>query len=193
MYNDWTKNKLKQKVNKDRVKKAFSLIELLVSVSLFVIIILSATQIFKLVIDSQSNTIVNQNIQESLKYFLEVTGKEMRMAVRNDGLCTGVESGKVFGVSVDGDVLYFKNRYGECVVYQLTLDGDSQRFEITRNNIAGFISPKKIQINTLKFALNEVGQNQPVATVLIKASALEESRFSSELIIQTSITSRYYK
>jgi len=59
---------------------AFSLIEVVVSVALFSAVILSATGIFKMVIDSQRGAMAAQNVQESLKFFLEVTGKEIRMA-----------------------------------------------------------------------------------------------------------------
>jgi len=60
--------------------RGFTLIEVIVSVALFSVIILGATQIFSLVIDSQRSAIATQNVKESLKYFLEVTAKEMRMA-----------------------------------------------------------------------------------------------------------------
>lgn len=178
---------------KNKTKRGFSLIEVLVSVSLFVIIIMSATEIFKMVIEGQRDAIASQNVQESLKYFFEVIGKEMRMARRNDGSCANVPVGQIFQVDNNslGNVLYFRNYYGQCVTYRLAADGDSQRFQITRNVNSGFISPKKINIEALRFSLDTTGQ--PVITVSTKAWALGENRFKSEMEIQTSITSRYYK
>ncbi len=172
----------------------FSLIEVLVSVSLFVIIIMSATEIFRLVIDGQRNAIASQNVQESLKYFFEVTGKEVRMAIKNDGSCPGAV-GEIFNFSTNsyGDVLSFKNYYGECVTYQLALDlpSNTQRFQIVRDSNSGFISPRKIQLSDLKFVVNNTGQ--PIVTIRVQASALDDSRFQSQLEIQTSIASRFYK
>ena len=178
---------------KNKEKRGFSLIEVLVSVSLFVIIIMSATEIFKMVIEGQREAIASQNVQESLKYFFEVIGKEMRMARRNDGLCSDVPVGKIFQVSNNGlgDVLYFKNYYNQCVSYQLGADNDTQRFQITRYLNTGFISPQKINIEALRFSLDDTGQ--PAITVSMKAWALGENRFKSEMEIQTTITSRYYK
>ena len=177
---------------KNQKKRGFSLIEVLVSVSLFVIIIMSATEIFKMVIEGQRDAIASQNVQESLKYFFEVIGKEMRMARRNDGSCVNVPIGQIFHVSNNGlgDVLYFKNFHEQCVAYQLATDNDTQRFRITRNVNTGFISPQKINIEALRFSLDSTGQ--PTVTVSIKAWAVGENRFKSEMEIQTSITSRYY-
>jgi prepilin-type N-terminal cleavage/methylation domain-containing protein len=174
-------------------KSAFSLIEVIVSVALFSIIILSATEIFKLVIDSQRNALATQNVQESLKYFLEVTGKEMRMAQKNRGICSGIDDNVIFVVGSLGDTLSFKNYYGECVTYSLAADGDNQRFRISRNATADFISPVKIKIDDLHFILNTGTSTQPMVTINLKAHALDQAQFKSEMTIQTSLTSRYYK
>ncbi|HZJ40830.1 MAG TPA: type II secretion system protein [Candidatus Saccharimonadales bacterium] len=178
-------------------KRGFSLIEVLVSVSLFVIIILSATEIFRLVIQGQRDAIASQNVQESLKYFFEVIGKEMRMAKKNENVCPVIPADKIFLLETNslGDILRFRNYYDECVYYYLELDNSKKRFKIARNtpgNLAsGFISPAKIIIDTLDFALDETGQ--VAVTVNIKAWADGESRYKSEMDIQTTISSRYYR
>lgn len=57
-------------------KKGFTLIEVMVSVTLFVVIMMAVTNIFKMVIDAQRNAIAAQNVQESLKYFLKSLAKK---------------------------------------------------------------------------------------------------------------------
>ena len=176
-------------------KRGFSLIEVIVSVALFSMIILSATEIFKLVIDSQRSALASQNVQESLKYFLEVTGKEIRMAQINQGTCPLVQTNKVYTVSAGplGDNLSFKNYYGQCVTYSVVADGDNQRFQITRGGVSDLISPAKIKVDALHFLLNDVSSEQPTVTVNLKAHSLNTDKFQSDITIQTSITSRYYK
>lgn len=176
-------------------KKGFTLAEILVSVALFSVIILSSTQIFKLVIDGQRSALASQNVQESLKYFLEVIDKEIRMAQRDDGVCGGVPDTAIFYVGANsfGDILSFKNYYGQCVTYALTAAGDNQRFWITRDSEAGFISPAKINIDDLNFVLTESATTQPLVTVSLRAHALTEGQFNSEMTLQTSLASRYYK
>src|SRR5665811_1472144 len=117
-----------------RNKSGFSLMEVLVSVALFSIIVLSSTEIFSLVIKGQREAIASQNVQESLKYFFEVTGKEIRMARRDDGSCINVDNGKIFTITGNGAVLNFQNYYGECVSYALVDDGGVNRWQITRNS-----------------------------------------------------------
>ncbi len=184
--------------NKNSSKKlGFSLIEVLVSVSLFVTIILSSTEIFRLVIQGQRDAIASQNVQESLKYFFEVIGKEMRMAKKNDGACPDIPADKIFLLTSNslGGVLQFRNYYDECVYYYLADDNGKQRFKIERNTpgnlTAGFISPAKILIDALEFAVDETGQ--VAVTVNIKAWAAGEDRYKSEMDIQTTVSSRFYR
>jgi prepilin-type N-terminal cleavage/methylation domain-containing protein len=177
-------------------KEGFSLIEVVVSVALFSIIILSTTQIFKMVIDSQRSALATQNVQESLKYFLEVIGKEIRMAQKNDGICPGIPDDKIYVVSNNayGNTLYFKNYYNQCVTYYLTNNGDQQRFRISRGLDSDFISPAKIRIDNLSFVLTGgATTTQAAITLNLKAHALSQGVFKSELDIQTTMASRYYK
>lgn len=178
----------------------FSLIEVLVSVMLFTVIIMSATQIFKSVIDAQRGAIAAQNVEESLKYFSEVTGKEMRMAQKNSDpltACPGIPTTKIFAVTIvssSSESLSFKNRYNQCVTYQLGLDtSGKQRFAIQRDSDSDFITPAKIKMDTLHFTVNDAALTQPIVTVNLKAHALDQAQFDSDMTIQTSITSRYYK
>jgi len=177
-------------------KSGFSLVEVLVSVSLFVVIILASTQIFKLVIDGQRSALATQNVQESLKYFLEVIAKEMRMAQKNSNLlCPGIAADEVFATSTNayGDVVTFQNYYHQCVTYSLDADGSNQRFRIDRDTSSGFISPNKIRIDSLNFRLSDAASIQPLVTINLRAWALDEGQFKSDMTIQTSISSRYYK
>lgn len=177
-------------------KKAFSLIEVIVSVALFSVIILSATNIFKMVIDSQRSALATQNVQESLKYFLEVIGKEIRMAQKNKGVCIGIPNDEIFvvGSNANGNTLYFKNYYNECVQYYLYQDGDQQRFVIWRGANSDYISPAKIRIDNLSIVLAATASTtQPAVTLSFKAHALGQGEFKSEMDIQTTMTSRYYK
>jgi len=175
----------------------FSLMEVIVSVALFSVIILSMTQIFKMVIDSQRNALATQNVQESLKYFLEVVGKEIRMAQKNEGVCPGIPDDEIYIISsnANGATLYFKNYYKQCVTYSLDAIGEQQRFRITRGTDSDYISPAKIKIDSLAFiaATGVASTTQPAITLSLKAHALGQGEFKSEMDIQTTMTSRYYK
>lgn len=176
----------------EKYKAGFSLMEVIISVALFAFIVLSSTGIFTLVIKGQREAIASQNVQESLKYLFEVTGKEMRMARRSNGSC-GVTNGEIFKVSTNtlGNVLSFQNYYKECVSYELVSIGSSNRWQIKRDTKIGYISPKKINIENLSFRLGT--GLQPSVTLSLSAYAMGEQKSSSEMEIQTTITSRYYR
>jgi len=179
-------------------KTGFSLIEVLVATSLFVIIITASLNIFKMVIDSQRSAIATQNVEESLKYFLEVTGKEIRMAKRNsDGACS-LPSTDIFHTNTASTTLVFKNYQNHCVSYSLSYDNASQvnRFTISRDGVTGYITPAKINVDELNFVLRPEGgvnSNQPTVTMEMVAHALGKDSARSEMRIQTTLTSRYYK
>jgi prepilin-type N-terminal cleavage/methylation domain-containing protein len=179
-----------------KYKQGFSLIEVLVSTALFVVIITSAMNIFKIVIESQRSAIATQNVEESLKYFLEVVGKEVRMAKRNNHLCSylGLETEDIYklGTNIDGETLSFRNHQDNCVTYSLVASGTSTRFMITRDSLTGyFITPLKVNIDELNFALSTT--TQPTVTMELVAHALGKDTNQSEMRIQTTLSSRYYK
>ncbi len=186
----------------NKKKSGFTLIELIVSIALFSVIILITTNIFLLVINSQRSAIATQNVQESMKYFLEVIGKEMRMAQKDpQHTCSAVPANRIFMVSQDADgndILVFKNYYDQCVTYDIApdvKDPSIKRFQIVRSGgIVGFISPAQITIDHLYFTLKPSSSStQAMITINVKAHALNEAKFKSSMTIQTSITSRYYK
>ena len=186
------------KVIKD--KKGFTLIEVIISTALFVVIITMAMNVFKLVIQSQQSAIATQNVEESLKYFLEVTSKEIRMAKRNtNGLCN-LPIADVYKVetTANGDRLIFKNYHGQCVSYELAKMADgTNRFMIVRNGqINYYITPAKINVDELHFIVNPPSGQlsfQPTVTMELVAHALGTDISKSTMRIQTTLSSRYYK
>lgn len=189
-----------------RLMPGFTLVEVLVSTALFAVIVVSVTSLFKLSIDAQREAMSVQNTQESLKYFLEMTAKEIRMAQRDGGVCDDVDDNKVFKINQSGgsDTLYFKNYYGECVSYYIDADENTiTRFTVRRytppgetagRDLVDYISPGTININQLNFDLRDnVSYRQPLITINVRAQAVGASGDKSEMILQTSVSSRYYR
>ncbi len=182
-------------MNESKLKPGFSLIEILVSTALFVIILTAAMNIFKIVIESQRTAIATQNVEESLKYFLEVTSKEIRMAKRNNNLCyLGLGPTDIYKQSNNtlGDTLAFRNYHDECVLYSLVSTGGVNRFMISRDGVINYyITPAKITIDELNFVVGS--SPQPTVTVELVAHALDRNTNESTMRIQTTLSSRYYK
>ncbi len=169
--------------------RGFSLLELVVGLGIFSVIVLSSTAIFQRIIDGQRMAIASQNTQESLRYTMEHISKEIRMALEDDGTCTG-SAGSIFAVGADNSILYFKNQDGECVIYT----SESNRFKITRGSNSGYITPDDIYVSNLKFYLKST--NQPAVTLTMRVNNLRfggRDLYRSQMDAQTTISSRYYE
>lgn len=170
------------------------MLELLVSVSLLAVIMLLATTIFTLVLEGQRNTIASQNVQESMRYALEVMSKEIRMAKDNPGTCLGpagtyVPVNTVFN-SPGAGVLYFVNKDGACTTYELS----GGRLLITRDAIAGYLTPSKITLSNLAFAIYEGAGTQPKVTVKMDARMnIGKIQNQANIKLQTTLSSRFYQ
>ncbi|MCX6795112.1 MAG: prepilin-type N-terminal cleavage/methylation domain-containing protein [Candidatus Falkowbacteria bacterium] len=196
-------------------QEAFSLIEVIVSVSLFVIIMLSTTETFRLVVVGQRKAIAAQNVQESLKYFLETTAKEIRMAKKNEGFCGTVApfnylgNDDIYAIALapngNGQALVFRNFYDECVAYYLGNASSTGRFIVTRNTHSMPISPARVNVSLLSFLVanyNFSGAGEvmrPLVTMRVRAQAYtgvvgsSSFRQLADINMQTSLTSRFYR
>jgi prepilin-type N-terminal cleavage/methylation domain-containing protein len=200
----------------------FTLIEIVVSTTIFAILMISVGLIFKQSLEGQRRALASQNIQESMRYALEVMSKEMRNAERMNGAgfapapadCTtgGTGTGdndNVFSaIDADGDPvgggsgigegdrLAFRNKDDSCVVYELGGIGNHQVM-ITRDDgagaITGPITPSSIIVRDLKFTvLDDHADNKIQPSVNMIAEASIGNAMALPLRFQTTISSRYY-
>lgn len=172
-----------------------TLMELVVAMGIFTVIMLTATAIFAMVIDGQQNSLASQNIQESMRYALEVMSKEIRTAQKNNGSCKGNNNytpdpaKKVFNSS-GTNILYFVNKDNICVTYELV----GGQIQVTRGAVSGFLTPAKITISNLVFSIVDTAVAQPKVTILIDARmALGKSKNLQNIKLQTTVSSRYYE
>ena len=179
--------------------KGVSLIELIVSVAIFSVLILSATGIFKMVIDGQRSSISAQNVQENMRYAMEKMSKEIRMAQVSNQDCGSGATNKVFNTANGGEVLYFKNQNGKCITYYL----NAGRLKVTVSDgliseADGFVTPAKIEVSNLKFYVNDdlIGDSpsvQPYVVMVMDVRAIGQAIHEQKMKIQMTISSRAYE
>ncbi len=168
-----------------------TLLEMMVAVAIFSVVMLSATKIFQMVIESQRSAIAAQNLQESMKYAFEVMAKEIRMAQKPIGNeCGGNLADKVYLDLASGKTLKFKNINNECVKYYL----DNNRLKIDRDADSGYITPDEIEVSNLEFiVIDDVGNEQSMVTMKMDIKAVGKGLHKQTMKIQTTISSRYYE
>ncbi len=186
---------MKKIVSQKHNQVGFSLIEVIVSVSIFVVILLSMTNILKLVIDAQRQAIATQNVEESLRYFFEVISKEIRMTKKSTGICPNVPIGAMFATSSNalGDILYLQNYHDECIAYSLYSGDNASLFLRSRNSDSAPITPSKVNINDLRFMVHNAVNEQAYVSINLSANYIGNNVKQSEMRVQTTITSRYYR
>lgn len=184
--------KIFKKLNNN--KGGFTLIEMLVSMALYSVAILAATSIFQAVADGQRNAIASQNIQESMRYGLELMSKEIRTAKVNTGSC-GTDTNKIYNQD-SLDSINFINQNDECVTYTF----DNNTVMVQRDTYGPVpLTPSSVSVNHLKFIITDtLGSNiaEEQAKVIISIEAeyiLNKPGQRQTMIIQTTISSRHYE
>ena len=188
-----------KKIRKNKI--GVTLLELMVAVSLFSVIMLSATQIFKMVIEGQRSAIASQNMQENIRYIFEAMSKEIRMATISNHDCESilapaVATNKIFNITTntEGNILYFKNKDGICTVYYLL----NESIIIIRGSDTAAISPNEIKVSNLEFRVVDdlIGafhSIQPIVTMKMDIEAVGKEMHKQEMKMQTTVSSRYYE
>jgi prepilin-type N-terminal cleavage/methylation domain-containing protein len=181
--------------------KGVTLLELIVAVAIFSVIMLSATSIFNLVVQSQANAIAAQNMQENMRYVLEVFSKEIRTARKANNDCDAevgeTAVNKVYNTNAAKDILFFKNKDDECVKYYIPSGED--RIKVYRGGVIDdYITPNEISISNLKFevtddAVGEFHTTQPKVTIIMYIEAKGKEINKHKTRLQTTISSRYYE
>lgn len=171
-------------------KKAFTLVEMLVVVSIFAVISISVVQTFNVFVLAQEKALASKEMQENIRYAFEVISKEIRMVrVDNDGIC--VTQGDAYWVDPTGDQLYFLNQYNQCVHYFM----ESGRFKIKRGDKPSvFVTPSSLNVSNLQFSVvGSLPSEQPRVTVLIKTNPVSTKISGMDMSLQTTLSTRHYE
>jgi prepilin-type N-terminal cleavage/methylation domain-containing protein len=171
--------------------RGVTLLELMVSITLFSITILMATQIFKSVIDGQRTAIASQEMQESVRYAFERMGKEIRTAVKDSSGACNAAPGKIYRADAGGEGITFLNYKNKCIHYYVI----GQRLAIQRNaEPVQYITPNNLLITKPRFVVTD-NSDTTQAKVLMRfqMEILVKNRGKQKLNVETVISSRFYE
>jgi len=173
-------------------KSAFTLLEVIVSVAIFAVIVLAASQIFQSVVSSQVKNFSAIALQDDVKYFLEVFTREVQGAIKNTtgGAVCGVAAGATY--NSDGVTLYFQNKLGQCVIYYTAVDAAGiTRLTLDRDGVIFYMNSDKVDIQNFKFVVADSATIQPLVTINFTVESNVNSTLPA-LNIQTSVSSGWY-
>ncbi|MEK7557885.1 MAG: hypothetical protein AAB530_01605 [Patescibacteria group bacterium] len=196
--------------NKQIKQKGTTFLEIIVAVGIFSIAILLATSIFQSVSDGQRSAMVAQNIQEDVRYAMEIMSREIRMAqVFDKTKCfkeDQLTKNRIYNTENNAqnqnqNGLYFKNEEGDCVKYFIE-NNNLVKIKEGSTDLIPLISNKiistKIIISNLRFYIidspaNPNGANiQPRVTIALDVEYSGKKMHKQQIKIQTTVSSRYY-
>ncbi len=169
-------------------RKAFTLIEILVSISLLSLIILVVNRIYFSVSDSQIR-ISNENfVQSDLEYFTRLISNNIKESQRGNGILCAISDGKFFDLNASSSAIAFI-KDGECLEFYWFDDDGVGRIRMA-DSISGtdqFITSSKTNVLSLIFVVEdnkEIGQ--PLVTMLVKAAPISD--VNNFVYIQSSVS-----
>ena len=157
-------------------ESGLTLIELLVAIGIFGMVVTMAVGIFVIAITSQRRVIALRNVEDNVRFALELMAREMRTGVNFSGGGNGVS---------------FTNANMQSVVYRLS--GGVIEKSINGGLSFFVVTGSEVTINYLNFYLS--GQTpgdglQPRVTVTMSASS-QVGNQTINLKIQTMVSSRF--
>lgn len=170
----------------------FTLLEMMIAISLFTVVMVVATSMFLRSIDSQSRSITSKSMQESLNFALAIMANGVAGAKPTASDCGCPVENKFFCISGSSESLTFKNSSDECVTYSVVLDS-TRGINILALDRAGspdYLTPYNVNVSSLKFFIASVDDlNYSIANVTmgIKGESLSREDYPDSVFLQTTI------
>jgi len=172
--------------NSDRVKninnKGFTLLELVIAMSLFAILILIVTNVFTKAIEVQKKTVDEQNLQGDIRNAMAIFEDEVQRVTKHVDASCSCSEGKFYCVNVNNDTLYVKNKSGSCIVYS----DSGGRLKVNRAGMQEYLTSEDITIENLDFTPNTRGDS-----VKVKITFKGFADFDQYITYQTVLTSTF--
>lgn len=155
---------------KKNKKSAFTLIEVLVSVSIFILLILAISRIYVNILRSQESISSESYAQSDLEYFMQVAGNNLRLAEMSDGSICSIGAGRFFGTG-DGAVYYIKD--GACRGFYLE-DGTIKIYWHDEYPDQALTSKQTKVLAFFSSINDDISTGQPIISLSVVAEPLDE-------------------
>ncbi len=132
----------------------FTIIEILVAVSLFSLVIVTILTTFSKITAVQFEVSDMQNLQDNARYIFDSISRETRTAVF-DSSSSCISAEHVFETNGDNDSLKFLDHYGRCIEYTLT--ENDKIIKIIDDDVAGAldIMSEDVEVDEFKIFVRD--------------------------------------
>lgn len=177
---------------KKNKKTGFTLIEILISVSILAIIILGINKIYFSILENQRSVTAQNFVHSDVEYFLRLASNNIRLAQKSDGTMCTVPVDKFFVLSGDDNIFFSNDDY--CWSFYLSTN-DEDNGEIRFYNSGPVLTDEaltssNVNILDLSFAVEDnISTGQPIVTILVKAAPKNDP--DNYIYAQTSVSINY--
>ncbi len=185
---------MKKDTNKS--KRAFTLVEILVSIAIFSLLIAGPTGFFISSIKGQKKALSTQELIDNASYFLEYFSRAVRMAQKEKNIGSPEACLSFDGINyelTEGPGIKFINYKGEC--QKIYLESSTKRLKEERGGQeTGYLT--SVNLEVVDFQVKLFGETQsdnfqPKVTVLLKMKGTSQSEeMNPEISIQTTLSQR---
>ena len=195
---------MKSKIQNPKQNKGFTLIEILISVLLFLGILVIVLGFFGYALKGQKKSLASQEISDQISYAMEYMSRSMRMAIKDvDGTC--IMAGNNYE-NPGGDVskirfLIYDRVNSIKICQEFYLENDQLKRRKSNDASSGGLvgsevdlTSYKLKINSAKF--NLIGQDgtddiQPRVTIFLDVEKQStKPEFNAKIQIQSTISQR---
>ncbi|MFA6422051.1 MAG: type II secretion system protein [Candidatus Buchananbacteria bacterium] len=172
-------------------KKGFTLIEMLMAVAIFAVASVIIMSTFVNAINLEQQTANYQKLQNDGRYIVEKIAKEVR----------GREIIPIYpGQNPTSSINFFPDEYDSIV--SIYYDPNTKNLIYSQDGFADSLNSPNVEIEELKFFILPskdpfsnvpISNVQPRATIYMKLKNKPAGKYAKELIIQTTISSKFYK
>jgi len=168
--------------------KAFTLVELLVAMTIFIAVISVVVVIFTRALEVQRRTFALQDVQDNARYVLEAIAREIRMA--------DVVTGE--GGYEELDIINYK---GEEVKFKWFLDEAQKQLKVKRGDEPyNSLTSEDVELTNLQFYVRKCTTAEPIIDIQPRVtismslrSANPHYQEATETYLETTISTRIYK
>lgn len=161
-------------MSKSFKNRAFTFIEFLVAMSIFVVVTTVVLSLFSAAIKSYRRVIAMQNVQENARFLMEFMTKEIRMSIINNSTLT---------------TLFLTRSDGQSVSYVFS----GNKLERTSPSSSGPINSEEVSING-RFYVEGIGTGdgrQPKVTIIMRAESTgQKVEEKAKIDVQTTLSQR---
>jgi len=177
--------------------KGYTLIEILVGISVFLILIAASVEFFVSSLETQQKALLSQRLLDNVSYTLEYMGRALRMAQKDTGNICGIGAGKNYATTTTGSGgIRFLNYRGECwEFYRSTNTASVRSLIVSISGATSTLTSEFLDVVSFKIASSGWAPGdafQPKVTIFLEAKMIKNKKpeLQPTIKIQTTISQR---